>query len=753
MTRSIAKIAVNAATYFIDQPYDYLIPDELKDSISPGCRVLVPFSRGNKIIEGIVLSIYEGVVEENTKLKSIISQIDLNPILTENQIQLAIFMHDRYFCTVYDAVKSMLPVGLWLKDDGSVRVKEKMQEMVSILVSSDEVDAIISTQFSKAKQQANLLRELSVFGQLPSRELLLFTGASRKSLKSLADNGYVEIFKQEVFRRPDFKTGDKRDFPVLNNEQHSIFKDIVKITESDNFNVTLLQGVTGSGKTAIYIHLINNVLNKGKSAILLVPEIALTPQMLKTFSSFFGDDIAVLHSSLSFGERNDEWLRVKTGKAHLTIGTRSAIFSPCSDLGLIIIDEEQEDSYKSDINPRYDAVEIAKYRCFKSNCTLLLGSATPQICSKYNAKIGKYNYFELNTRYNRQKLPHVEIVDMKEDMRDGNSYTISNYLRDEIQLNIDNGEQTILFLNRRGANRLVICSKCGFTYKCPNCSVSLTYHSVNNRLRCHYCDYSQPLDSACPKCGGHLKKIGAGTQLVEHELHEMFPGVEIIRMDADVINKTSTHEKLFDKFREEKVPILIGTQMVTKGLNFENVTLVGVLSADSSLYVNDYKSTERTFSLITQVIGRSGRGSKTGRAVIQTFTPQNDTLVLASNQDYNNFYESEIDLRKQQKVPPFYDLISISVTGLNEKDVLNASNFVKLRLKYLLDLKNLHDYILLGPSPYNIVKINNRYRYRVILKCHLSKSIRDTVALIVKECSKNKDFKGLSFFAQNNPEE
>lgn len=511
----------------------------------------------------------------------------------------------------------------------------------------------------------------------------------------------------------------------------------------------LLYGVTGSGKTTIYMHLIHQMLQRSKGVILLVPEIALTPQMIRTFSQYFGDQIAVLHSSLSIGERYDEWKRIRYGQATVVIGTRSAIFAPVKDLGLIVIDEEQEDTYRSENTPRYDAKEIAKYRCVKCGGLLVLGSATPAVESWYAAEKGIYHRYELHGRYNNQKLPEVKIVDMKEELRHGNGRNISRVLEEEIRENINSGEQTILFLNRRGRNRLIQCSECGYVYQCPNCSVSMTYHSDRKRLICHYCGYSSRVDEHCPDCGGILNYVGAGTELIEEELDSLFPGVKTIRMDADSVSKAGGHKLLFEQFRADRIPIMIGTQMVTKGLDFENVTLVGVLSADQSLYVNDYRANEKTFSLLTQVVGRSGRGEREGRAIIQTYTPDNDTIKLAAKQDYKGFYESEIRLRELQQSPPFQELYSITVSGTDESEVIRCCRYIdQVLTKWENERPDLH---VLGIAPYHIVMVNRHFRYRVSIRCNGDRDIRQRLASIVIYCSKNKKFKGVSVFAESNP--
>ena len=748
MPDAVAKIAVSAAPYWIDKPYEYAVPDDLLGRVQPGIRVAVPFSAGNRRSEGIVLALSNKA--EYEKLKDISEVLDTEPVLTQQQIQLALFMRERFFCTVYDAVRAILPAGLWFDRAGRRRVSDKTVETIRLTVPAREALDVAEAMQKHAPAQARILRELAPYGEMPLRELLLFTGCARTTVKKLISTGLAESIKREVFRIPEFSAGDRLKMPVLNDEQQSAFEGLDMLASSGKAAVSLLEGVTGSGKTSVYIRLIDAVLKRGKSAILLVPEIALTPQMLYTFSSYFGDDIAVLHSSLSPGERYDEWKRLKTGRAHVAIGTRSAVFAPVDNLGILIIDEEQEDTYRSENNPRYDARDVAKYRCFKNSCLLVLGSATPDLVTRYCAERGRYSRFVLRRRYNEMKLPEVKIIDLKNELRRGNEGSISVPLRTELLENLERGEQSILFLNRRGAHKLVTCGECGFVYKCPHCSVSLTYHSVNRRLICHYCGYTRRVDEVCPDCGGILKYIGAGTQLVEEELHSLFPGTEILRMDADVLSGSVTHEQVFERFRAENIPIMIGTQMVTKGLNFENVTLVGVLSADQSLYSGDFRAAERTFSLITQVIGRSGRGQKAGRAVIQTFTPSSEVIRQAARQDYDAFYQSEIILRKLQDSPPFSDLLSVTASGAEERAVVDACRFVKNRLCFLLGQKEKTEF--LGPTPLTVVRVNNRFRYRIIIKCRSDSAIRNAVSGVITECSTDKRFRGISFYADNDPE-
>ncbi|MDE6108482.1 MAG: primosomal protein N', partial [Oscillospiraceae bacterium] len=483
-----------------------------------------------------------------------------------------------------------------------------------------------------------------------------------------------------------YRSADRDNVPPaaqveLNEEQERAFQGLNSLAEEGKPAAALLYGVTGSGKTQVYIRLIRETLKRGKSALVLVPEIALTPQLMAIFTSHFQNEVAVLHSSLPAGERYDEWKRAKAGKAHVVIGTRSAVFAPLRNLGLLVLDEEQEGSYKSENVPRYHARDVAKYRASVNGALLVLGSATPSVETMYHARQGDYALFTLTHRYNERVLPGVYITDLKEELKRGNPTPISVSLQCAIEENLARGEQTILFLNRRGASPMVTCLSCGQVPTCPRCSAYLTYHSANRRLMCHYCGHSEPLPGRCPECGGNLEPVGVGTQRVEEALHQRFPDVEVMRMDADTTTASRSHEKLLQRFREERVPILVGTQMVAKGLDIENVTLVGVISADQGLYLDDYRAGERTFSLITQVVGRAGRGSKEGRAVIQTYTPENDVILAAARQDYDHFYEQEITLRKVRECPPYASFFVIHVSGPEERQALRVCAFLRDTLR------------------------------------------------------------------------
>ena len=743
---TIAKIAVSGIPFRLDRPFDYAIPLDMKEKVQPGVRVEVPFTRANRRTEGIVLAL--APIGAYEKLKPISEVLDETPIPTQAQIKLALWMHERFFCTVYEAVKAMLPAGLWFKN-GKRRVSDKYVTMAALAVPAEEAAEAAEQKRRRAPQQSELLRTLCAIGRAALPDLREFTGASLQSVRALRDAGLISLEDVPVYRRPEAPEGERQPLPKLNSEQTKAFKGILKLAGGKKASGALLFGVTGSGKTTIYIRLIAEMRRRGKTAILLVPEIALTPQMLRTFSSHFGDDIAVLHSSLSAGERLDEWRRIKNGEAGVVIGTRSAIFAPAEDLGIIIIDEEQEDSYKSENAPRYHARDVAKFRCAQDNALLLLGSATPDVESRWRAEQGSYAYFTLSRRFNEQSMPSVEIVDMKRELRRGNGSSISERLRSEISENLERGEQSILFLNRRGANKLITCVDCGFTYSCPNCSVSLTYHSFSRRLMCHHCGYTQRLDEHCPECGGTLKYVGTGTQKLEEELHELFPDTPVLRMDTDTVAPAGGHDMLLERFQTERIPIMVGTQMVTKGLNFENVTLVGVISADQSLYAGDYRATERTFSLITQVVGRSGRFEKPGRAVIQTFTPENETIRQAARQDYESFYRAEIELRRLQALPPFTELLCITMSGREESLVLGCA--AKARDELLDATRSESGVRVLGPAPLSVLRVNNNYRYRVTLCAPPGRGLRRFVADIVARYSSDKQFRGVSVYADTNP--
>lgn len=652
------------------------------------------------------------------------------------------------------ALKQLLDSGVIIRETSVSRgVGDKTERIAVLCMPPEEAMALVTPKRRAAPLRFAVTELLCALGSVSSKELCYFTGASHATLRSLEKSGILRLERREAFRRVTVE-GVAQAAPItLNQEQQAAFRGLDALAAEGKPAAALLYGVTGSGKTQVYLRLIQQVLARGRTAMLLVPEIALTPQLLRIFASHFGDQVAVLHSSLRTGERYDEWKRVRTGKARVVLGTRSAVFAPLKNLGLIILDEEQEYSYKSENVPKYHARDVAKYRCAHHGALLLLGSATPSVESMYLAQTGVYHLFTLSHRYNEQALPSVFIADMKEELRAGNGGAVSLPLRQCLEENLKAGEQSIFFLNRRGANRMVVCGECGAVPSCPRCSVYLTYHSANRRLMCHYCGHSQPLPDACPECGGGLNFVGIGTQRVEEELKEAFPFREVLRVDTDTVSAAQPHEKLFSRFEKEKVPIMVGTQMVAKGLDFENVTLVGVISADQSLYIDDYRASERTFSLLTQVVGRAGRGSKRGRAVIQTFTPENEVITCAARQDYDSFYRQEIELRRLRGCPPFWDLFVITASGASENSVLRSCMRLRQSLEAWLSQPPLKQEgaRLLGPAPAGVVKVNNRYRYRLTLACRNTKEIRAMIAHLLRCAHHDKENKGISVFADRNP--
>ena len=787
---NIARVAVSKAIFAIDKPYDYRIPEILQNEIAVGKRVMVPFGRGNKRCEAMVLSLTKD--EGKKQLKEVLQVLDDEPILSADDLKLAFWVRERTFCALYDVLRAQLPTGLWYKfsssyvlndgvtydeivnalfesdkaeeiagilthskelsggeyadelkilireglahtrDIASRKVNDKTVKNVKLAVDEEALDDYLKSLGRRGPMQKEVLNLLRNIGGATMQELCYFTGATSATVNTLAARGIVELSEVEVFRRPKLSKGKKREEITLNGEQSVAYNSLKEKLEEGSASCSLLYGVTGSGKTLVYIKLIERAMEMGKGAIMLVPEIALTPQMVERFYSYFGDKIAILHSALSIGERFDEWKRIKKGEVSVVVGTRSAVFAPIPNLGLIIMDEEQEHTYKSGNTPRYHARDVAKFRCVASGAMLLLGSATPSIESMYAAKSGKYGFFTLSHRFNEKDLPQVIISDMRQELREGNGGTLGKTLVREIRENIERGEQSILFLNRRGQARYALCPSCGYSPECPNCSVTLTYHSANKRYMCHHCAYSTPANDVCPECGEKLRFYGAGTQKLEDELKAAFPGVEILRMDYDTTRALASHEQILNKFEREKIPILIGTQMITKGLDFENVTLVGVLSADQSLNIDDFRAQENTFSLITQVVGRAGRGDKKGRAVIQTHSPKNALLHQAARQDFDAFYESEINLRKMRSFPPFCDIITLVVSGANESEVFYGISRVAGRLKQALNgaYRELNAKVF-GPTPTAVLKVSGKYRYKISVCCENNKLSRDLISRLL----------------------
>lgn len=814
-TADMVKVAVSAAPYSIDKPYSYLVPESLAAAAVPGVRVMVPFGRGNKESEGLILTrVQEPKLPGSKAIRQI---LDSEPVLDKAGIDLALWMRGRYFCTVFEAVKTILPAGLWyglreiwslamepeaarpaavgipgawqvldllekqggkadirvLRDalgdgaekplkamkkaeiltcetDAKRKIADKSHRMVELAVNTEDAYALTEPKRRSAPARYEVVNFLATAGRTPAAEVSYYTGASARTLKAMEKAGLIAFSEEEELRVPSLDDVEPGPEIVLNEEQQRAFEEILGRVQAAKPSVTLLHGVTGSGKTQVYLRLVQETLALGKTAMVLVPEIVLTPQMMRKFSSYFGSRVAMLHSSLKMTERYDQWKRIRRGEVDVVLGTRSALFAPLKNLGLIIMDEEQEGSYQSENVPRYDAREVAKYLCVREKAALVFGSATPTVETTWAAEQGSYQKALLRRRYNENALPEVLIADLRQEILNGNPGLISTPLRQELEKNLAAGEQSILFLNRRGSSRMLLCGECGYVPQCPRCSTAMTYHSANGRLMCHYCGHSEPAADTCPECGGWMKHVGAGTQKVEEELRELFPEAGILRMDADTT--AGGHEEILQTFERERVPILLGTQMVAKGLDFENVTLVGVLSADISLYVDNYQAAERTFSLLTQVVGRAGRGGKTGRAVIQTYTPGNDVIRCAARQDYDAFYESEIRMRRLRRYPPFADLFTVTVSGTEEGRVLRAAVSVRETLRQLCRRPELAagEPEVLGPAPAPVVKVNNRFRYRCTLVGKNDKATREMLAWLQKDFAKDSANRGMNLFVDHN---
>ncbi len=738
MNRLIATVAVENTFFSAGEDYDYYVPAELEKTIKCGMRITVPFGRNNIKRHGVIVKLFYGM---NSQLKEICAvDKNTNP-LSEEMVSLALWLKERCFCSTYECLRQMLP-------RGTDKIKDKSTKMIRL--SEDSTQPVKLTP-----KQQSVYELLCDVGSAGVSEVCEFCSVGKGVLDNLVKYGICEFFEKEVYRTPYKNVSENGEISPINlsEVQQNAFNTYLKMM--DTGGTGLLYGVTGSGKTQVYLKLIDEAISRGKDVIVLVPEISLTPQMLYIFHSRYGKKVAVMHSGLSIGERTDEYKRADRGEAKIIVGTRSAVFAPVHNLGLIVMDEEQEHTYKSERTPRYNARDVANFRCRYNNALFLMTSATPSVESYSAAVKGKYVLCEINERYGDSKLPEIVTVDMKKEIAQGNKSSISKTLQSLIADNLDKHKQTILLINRRGYNTFIACNSCGHVITCPNCSISLTYHSYNNRLMCHYCGYSKPLDNVCPECGKNsIRYSGYGTQRIEDELERLFPEASVLRMDADTTSAKFSHQKLFDAFSRGDYDILIGTQMVAKGLDFPNVTLVGVVNADNSLYDESYLANERSFDLITQVVGRSGRRAEAGKAVIQTINPYNDVIEYASKQDYKSFFANEIQLRKLLTYPPFCDIYFISFICEDEnKAALCAKSFFENLVELnRTDYKN-EKLIVLGPSPSKISKLKNNYRYGLTLKCKNSKSVRKMLNDILKNIGKIKEYKSVSVSVDLNPYE
>lgn len=797
-----AQVIVDVPTMQTDQPYTYLVPDEWQAVIECGMRVEVPFGEGNRHIQGFVTALPTELAESTLSLKSLIRVIDLAPVVNQELLQLADYMKDVTFSFKINCLQTMLPAAMkaayqkkfvLLDEDHPVKetyfsqsneidwdvieaagaltlfkrlreqsivelrylvkekVNKKMIRYVKSLVTTDNYFVF------KEQLRPNALRQHQLLEQLKTtpRETVTFYREKEllsTHLKTAEKNGWLSFEEVESYRDPFANHDFPKTLPwQLNTEQQQAVSRILAAEAQGEATTFLLEGITGSGKTEVYLQSIAEILNKGKTAMMLVPEIALTPQMVQRFKSRFGKAVAVLHSGLSQGEKYDEWRKIERGEAQVVVGARSAVFAPLQKIGLIIIDEEHEATYKQEDTPRYHARDLAIWRSQYHHCPVILGSATPSLESRARAQKKRYELLYLTQRaHENAQLPSVTIVDLKEEYAQKNTSTFSRLLQEKISNRLQQKEQIVLLLNRRGYSSFMMCRDCGYVLPCPNCDISLTLHMDVKKMRCHYCGHQENIPKKCPDCQGEkIRYYGTGTQKVEEELQERFPSARILRMDVDTTRKKGAHEKILKAFEEQEADILLGTQMIAKGLDYPNITLVGVLNADTALNLPDFRSSERTFQLLTQVSGRAGRGAKPGEVIVQTFNPEHHSIVLAQAQDYEAFYQQEMILRHQSGYPPFYFTVKITISHPAEQVVAKKSYQIAEQLKNGLSPESR----ILGPTPSGIARIKNRYYYQIILKykheVHLHRMLREILETSQSEQRKNLyvsiDYEPLNF--------
>ncbi len=716
----IAKILLNTSVKTLNKVYDYIIPESLESKAELGMRVEVNFGKGRQNDEGIIVKIVNETDEEiksrGYKLKSIISVLDEVSYIDENRLKLAKYMSHIYFCNVYDALKLMLPPGTKSKNS-SKSLNTKQNTLVKLAKPPDEIMQDIENEIITSAKHIKLLTFLMYNDYVTINDIIDGLEISRSVISTVSKNGYIMLekvdIKPDILENIEVKRSEK--LPPTPEQKNAIDK-IGSFIYDEKYKKCLIHGVTGSGKTEVYLQLIEKVLIQGRKAILLVPEISLTYQTVTRFVSRFGENIEVLHSKMTVSKRKEAYKRIKNGDVNIVVGARSAIFAPLDNLGLVIIDEEHDSSYYSGVTPKYSTKEVAAYICKQHEAVLVLGSATPEVSTYYKAKNGDIELITMKNRAGNATLPDIEIVNMKQDRVLGNTFNISLRLREEIKKNIENKEQTMIFLNRRGYVSYLKCNDCSYIFKCPNCDVAFVYHKTNNLLHCHYCSHVEKDVRQCPKCGGvNISSGSVGTQKIEEELSEIFPNASVIRMDADTTIARDSHQKILDKFKNEKIDILIGTQMISKGHDIANVTLVGILGVDSMLGMDDYLSSEKAFSNISQVSGRAGRSNLKGRVLIQTNEPDNYILDSVISHSYNDFYENEIEYRKQFGYPPFINIVLFEVSGRNFTNVkLEAT-----RLYDILSNDTSALYKVYSPRAPFIQKINNKFRINIIMKTEL----------------------------------
>lgn len=760
-----AEVIVDVPTMQTDQPFTYLVPSEMETALQVGMRVEVPFGNGNRHVQGFVMAIQKSEESANPSLKAVIRLLDLAPVVNEELLSLADYMKKITYAFKITCLQTMLPsvmkaeydkliypladtpevqvlfdqreVISWkeAEEEGSLSqlIRWRQEQLVDIkyevhtrnkvktirLVRSLLTEKQIEEEWAKLRQNAKKQKELLLcLSELSQEEPIAYfknKGISTAVLNQGKEKGWLEFIESERYRDPyKDRVFDQTTALELNAEQKNAVEQIITAGQQQKDQVFLLEGITGSGKTEVYLQAIADVLSENKTAIMLVPEIALTPQMVERFKGRFGESVAVLHSGLSQGEKYDEWRKIEREEAQVVVGARSAIFAPLKNIGLIIIDEEHESSYKQDETPRYHARDLAIWRSKYHHCPIVLGSATPSLESRARAQKGVYQLLQLNHRAKAAaQLPVIEIVDMREEFQNHRTSTFSANLQEKIQNRLDKKEQTVLLLNRRGYSSFVMCRDCGFVLPCPNCDISLTLHMDTRSMRCHYCGHEEPIPNRCPNCGGNkIRYYGTGTQKVEEELRELYPQARILRMDVDTTRRKGAHEQILQKFGAKEADILLGTQMIAKGLDFPEVTLVGVLNADTSLNLPDFRSSEHTFQLLTQVSGRAGRAEKAGEVVIQTFNPQHYAIELAKKQNYEQFYQQEMHVRHRGGYPPYYFTVKITASHPEEQVAAKKIFQIANQLKEVLSPQSL----LLGPTPSMILRVKNRYYYQLIIK-------------------------------------
>ncbi|EAC7883898.1 primosomal protein N' [Listeria monocytogenes] len=791
---NIAKVIVDVPAMQVDRPFDYYIPEDLEELIRPGMRVSVPF--GNRKIQGFVIAL--GETEENPKLKGIDGVMDLAPVLNEELMELGDWLAEDTLSFRVSAYQAMLPaalrakyekyflrldeeneeleqlfegyetldwkvaeargllkqIGKWVRE-GSVevvyqvknKITSKKVRVVNCLKSPHQLAEIIEDMPKNAKAQSRVLAFFQAFegNEITAVELKKQAETTDATIKKLVDLGLLSVQEKVVSRDPyENHQFEKSESLQLLPDQQTACEKIIAATDQETF---LIHGVTGSGKTEIYLQTIEAKLKEGKEAIVLVPEISLTPQMVERFKSRFGSEVAVLHSALSSGEKYDEWRKIERKEARVVVGARSAVFAPFENLGIIIIDEEHEASYKQEDNPRYHARDVAIWRATKYQCPVVLGSATPSLESFARAKKGVYTLIELPSRVNDRAMPEVRVVDMREELRKENRTEFSTELLEKIKDRIAKKEQTVLMLNRRGYSSFVMCRDCGYVVECPNCDISLTYHQSSNQMKCHYCGHEERVPQKCPSCEGeHIRYFGTGTQKVEESLTKLIPEARVIRMDVDTTRTKGAHEKLLKSFRNHEADILLGTQMIAKGLDFPDITLVGVLNADTMLHLPDFRASERTFQLLTQVSGRAGRHERTGEVIVQSYNPEHYSIEFAKKHDFIGFYNHEMQLRKMGSYPPFYYLTMINVSDENEMKAIRTIQEMAQFLRGKLG----PDAVILGPVPSTITRIKNKYRYQCIIKYKIEPNLKKELKTLITHYQKDQQ-KGLTITIDVQP--